>query len=73
MARAHGVIEACDLLLAVGSSLVVYPAAGLPMLAKRWGKRLIILNREATDLDGVADLVLNRDIGDTLAELMTAG
>jgi NAD-dependent deacetylase len=69
MAKAHGVIEACDLFLAVGSSLVVYPAAGLPLLAKRWGARLIIINREPTDLDGEADLVFHDDIGDTLERL----
>ena len=56
----------CDLFLAVGSSLVVYPAAGFPVLAKRNGAALVILNREPTDLDGHADLVLNRKIGDTL-------
>jgi NAD-dependent deacetylase len=66
MTRAHGVIEACDLFLAVGSSLVVYPAAGLPILAKRCSARLVIINREATDLDGEADLVIRDDIGDTL-------
>ena len=49
MARAHGVTETCDLFLALGSSLVVYPAAGLPFLAKRWGARLVIINREPTD------------------------
>ena len=57
---------ACDLFLAVGSSLVVYPAAGFPVMAKRNGAQLVILNREPTDLDGHADLVINREIGDTL-------
>ncbi len=57
----------CDLFLAIGTSLVVYPAAGFPVLAKRNGAKLVILNREATDLDGFADLVLNREIGPTLA------
>ena len=55
----------CDLFLAIGSSLVVYPAAGFPILAKRNGARLVILNREPTDLDQMADLVLNAEIGDT--------
>lgn len=58
----------CDLFLAVGSSLVVYPAAGFPVLAKQNGARLVILNREPTDLDGLADLVLNGEIGATLGE-----
>ena len=59
---------ACDLFLAIGSSLVVYPAAGLPVLAKESGSTLVILNREATDLDGIANLVINREIGPTLGE-----
>ena len=58
---------ACDLLLAVGSSLVVYPAAGFPELAKRNGARLIIINRDPTPLDGIADLVLHSEIGPTLS------
>lgn len=63
-AEAHTL--ACDLFLAIGSSLVVYPAAGFPVLAKRNGARLVILNREPTELDALADLVLNREIGPTL-------
>ena len=46
----------------------IYPAAGLPVLAKQSGSTLVILNREPTDLDGVADLVLHREIGPTLGE-----
>ena len=68
MARADRESRACDLMLAVGSSLVVYPAAGFPALAKEHGARLVILNREPTDLDGLADLVVNREIGPTLGE-----
>lgn len=58
--------EACDLFLAVGSSLVVYPAAGFPALARQCGARLVIVNRDPTDLDYLADLVLNTEIGETL-------
>ena len=68
MKRAKRETLACDLFLAVGSSLVVYPAAGLPVLAKESGSTLVILNREPTDLDGIADLVINREIGPTLGE-----
>ena len=57
----------CDLFLAIGSSLVVYPAAGFPVMAKQNGAQLVILNREATELDAWADLVVNREIGPTLA------
>ena len=68
MERAKRETLACDLFLAIGSSLVVYPAAGLPGLAKESGSTLVILNREPTDLDGIADLVINREIGPTLGE-----
>lgn len=57
---------AADLFLAIGSSLVVWPAAGFPLRAKRNGARLVILNREPTDLDDIADLVIRDDIGDVL-------
>lgn len=57
---------AADLFLAIGSSLVVWPAAGFPLRAKRNGAKLVILNREPTDLDDVADLVIREDIGDVL-------
>lgn len=57
---------AADLFLSIGSSLVVWPAAGFPLRAKRNGAKLVILNREPTDLDDVADLVIREDIGDVL-------
>lgn len=66
MARAQDETLACDLFLVLGSSLVVYPAAGFPLLAKRRGARLVILNREPTEQDAVADLALHVDIGPTL-------
>ena len=68
MKRARRETLACDLFLAIGSSLVVYPAAGFPVLAKESGATLVILNREPTDLDGIADFVINREIGPTLGE-----
>ncbi|MGH6875698.1 MAG: SIR2 family NAD-dependent protein deacylase, partial [Aestuariivirgaceae bacterium] len=46
MAEAHGATEACDLFLAIGSSLRVYPAATLPLLARRWGAKLVVINNE---------------------------
>ena len=51
----------------LGSSLVVYPAAGFPILAKRNGARLVIVNREPTDQDEMADLVINAEIGATMS------
>ena len=68
MARAQRETLACDLLIAIGSSLVVYPAAGFPIIAKENGAGLVILNREPTDLDGHADLVVNGEIGPTLGD-----
>ena len=66
MLQAETTARACDLMLAIGSSLVVYPAAALPAIAKAEGAGLVILNREPTELDGLADLVLNAEIGETL-------
>jgi NAD-dependent deacetylase len=63
MARANGLAAECDLFLAIGSSLVVWPAAGFPLAAKRNGARLVIVNREPTDFDDIADLVIRHDIG----------
>jgi len=68
MDRAREETLACDLFLAVGSSLVVYPAAGFPAMAKQNDAGLVIVNRDPTDLDRIADLVLNREIGPTLGE-----
>jgi NAD-dependent deacetylase len=68
MHRAEQATRACDLFIAIGSSLVVYPAASFPMVAKRAGAKLVILNREPTELDQHADLVLNSEIGPTLGD-----
>ena len=67
MRRAQELTVSCDLFLAIGSSLVVWPAAGLPLMAKRNGARLIIVNRDPTDFDDIADLVVREDIGTVLA------
>src|SRR4051812_3338375 len=72
MARAEAETLACDLFLVLGSSLVVYPAAGFPLLAKRNGARLAIVNREPTDQDAYADLVLHDEIGPALSEAVPA-
>lgn len=70
MMRAEQATYECDMFLAIGSSLQVYPAAGFPIMAKRNGASLVILNREETPLDGIADLVLHEEIGPTLAPLV---
>jgi NAD-dependent deacetylase len=67
MRRAEQLTLDCDLFLAVGSSLVVWPAAGFPLMAKRNGARLVIINREPTEFDEIADLVVREDIGTVLS------
>ena len=66
MARAEAAMTAAELCLVVGSSLVVWPAAGLPVAAKRAGAVLAIVNRTPTPLDEMADLVLRGEIGAVL-------
>lgn len=67
MARADALTKVSDLFIVIGSSLVVFPAAGFPLKARQKGARLIILNREPTEFDEVADLVVRAEIGDVLA------
>jgi NAD-dependent deacetylase len=66
MRRAAELARQCDLFLAIGSSLVVWPAAGFPMMAKSAGAKLVIINNEPTEQDDIADLVIRHDIGETL-------
>ncbi len=66
MRRAAELSQACDLFIAIGSSLVVWPAAGFPQLAKNSGAQLVIINNEPTEQDDMADLVIRFDIGETL-------
>ncbi|WP_342362837.1 Sir2 family NAD-dependent protein deacetylase [Terrarubrum flagellatum] len=69
MQRADALARDCDLFLVAGSSLVVFPAATLPVIAKRSGATLIIINREETELDDIADIVVRGDIGEALGPL----
>ena len=66
MVRAEAAALACELMLVMGSSLGVYPAAGFPLMAKRNGAGLAILNRDETPQDRFADLVINNEIGPTI-------
>lgn len=70
MALAERAARQCDLFIAIGSSLVVYPAAGLPLLARQSGAQLVILNREPTEHDSMANLVLHGEIGPILTALL---
>jgi NAD-dependent deacetylase len=72
MRRAEELTLSADLFIAIGSSLVVWPAAGFPLMAKRNGARLVIINREPTDFDDVADLVARHDIGAVLEPFIAA-
>jgi NAD-dependent deacetylase len=67
MRRARELALSCDLFLTIGTSLVVWPAAGFPLMAKENGAKLVIINREATEFDDVADLVVHEDIGTVFA------
>jgi NAD-dependent deacetylase len=67
MRRAEEAAQDADLFVVLGSSLVVFPAAGLPIAAKRAGATLVIANREPTELDPIADLVLRTDLVELLA------
>lgn len=61
--------EQADVFLAIGSSFVVEPAASLPRYAKQHGSKLVIINRDVTPLDAIADVVIHTSIGETLAEI----
>lgn len=67
----HAALE-CDLLLAVGSTLSVYPVAAVVPLAKRRGACVVIVNGEATAMDEIADVVLRGRIGEILPSLLAA-
>ncbi len=69
MAKATALSQEADLFLVIGSSLVVQPAASLPLVAKRHGATLALLNRDATPLDSRADLILRGSIGAVFSTL----
>ncbi len=71
MERAEAETLACDLFLVLGSSLVVYPAAALPILAKQERAGLAIVNREPTEHDLIADFVLHDEIGPVMSDVAT--
>lgn len=70
MERAEDAAFECDLLLAVGSTLSVYPVAGIVPLAKQRGARLVIVNAEPTPFDGIADAVLRSSISEVLPAIV---
>lgn len=70
LVRAGKLAKQSELCLVVGSSLVVYPAAAIPIIARDAGARLVIINREATGLDDEADLVLRTEISACFASVV---
>lgn len=71
MARSAQLVDECDLMLAIGSSLEVFPAAGIPLDAKAAGARVVIINRDPTDLDPFVDLVINGEAGEVLSQAVS--
>lgn len=72
MAQAVEAARNCQLMLIVGSSLLVYPVATIPSIARQSGAHLIIINQEETPFDDVADLVFHAEAGDILTQITKA-
>lgn len=68
--RSEKAARECDLLLAIGSTLSVYPAAGVVPIARQTGARIVIINGAPTEMDAIADAVLRGSIGELLAKLV---
>jgi NAD-dependent deacetylase len=69
--RAYEEADCCDFLLVVGSSLVVYPAADLPVTAKQHGAGLAIINKDPTPMDHLADYVFHEEAGTVLPRIVS--
>ena len=72
LARAESAARRCDLMLAIGTKLSVWPVAGVVPAAKESGARVVILNAEPTEMDALADAVLRGPIGDVLPRVVSA-
>ena len=64
------IIRTCDLFISIGTSLLVFPAAGFPQLAKEVGAKLVIINNQPTDFDHIADLVISEQIGEVFSAII---
>ena len=71
LVRSDRAARSCDLLLAIGSTLAVYPIAAVVPLAVRSGAKLVIVNGDRTEMDELADVVVNARIGEVLPALVT--
>ena len=67
--EAENVSKKCDLFLVLGSSLVVYPAANLPIIAKKNNSKLVIINIDPTPFDDIADIVINKNASEVLSNI----
>ena len=72
LARSEEAANACDLMLAIGTTLGVYPIAAVVPIAKQAGSRVVIVNAEPTEMDHIADVVLRGGIADVLPQLLSA-
>jgi len=70
LARAERGANSCDLMIAIGTTLSVYPIASVVPLAKRSGARVVIMNAERTEMDELADALLQGGISDLLPRLI---
>ena len=70
-AEAYRRSGSCDLFIVVGSSLVVHPAASMPVIAKRAGAKLVIVNRDGTGCDSLADLIIEGQAGPVMAAILS--
>jgi NAD-dependent deacetylase len=68
--RAHEAARSCDLFLAIGTSLAVYPIAGTVPVAKRNGASIVIVNLEPTEMDGLADVIVDASISEALPQIV---
>jgi NAD-dependent deacetylase len=73
LARAERAARECDLLLAIGSTLAVYPICDVVPIAKRLGARVVIVNAEPTQFDDLADVVVRGSISEVLPEIVRSG
>jgi NAD-dependent deacetylase len=62
--------EGCDLFIVIGSSLVVYPAAYMPLYAKRSGANIVIINVGPTEQDQIADIIIDAPAGKTMTKIV---
>ena len=68
--QAYHLSSLCDLFIVIGSSLVVHPAASMPLVAKRGGAKLVIINRDPTPYDDMADVLIHDQAGPTLDNIL---